>query len=224
MLEVNPIWLGRISFKECWDYQLNLHSQVSRGESPSTLLLLEHDPVLTVGRHGDNSNIYYTPEQLAAAGVVLHRIERGGDVTYHGPGQLVGYPILNLKAHGISVSEYLRKLEESLISLLAEYGLSTRREQGLTGVWHNSAKVAAIGIAVKRWVTFHGFALNVTTDLSHFNLINPCGLSRPVTSLKELTGMQHSCREVAERYLSHFAHAYTASVCGFTEGYEGRKA
>lgn len=200
--------MGRIPYKECWDYQLALHSEIVSGVRPSTILLLEHDPVVTVGRHGDSTNIYFTPEQLANKGVDLHNVERGGDVTYHGPGQLVGYPLLNLKELDISVAEYLRTLEESLISLLAEYGLETHREAGFTGVWHKHAKVAAIGIAVKRWVSFHGFALNVTTNLDYFKLINPCGLSRPVTSIKELTGIEMDCRPVAETYLEHFARAY----------------
>jgi lipoyl(octanoyl) transferase len=205
---IEAYWLGRIPYKDCWDLQLALHSSVIAGRRPSTLLLLEHDPVITVGRHGDNKNIYLTEEQLAASGVSLFHIERGGDATFHGPGQLVGYPILNLKELGIGVSEYLRLLEESLIMLLAEYGIETRREDGYTGVWHEKGKVAAIGIAVKRWATYHGFALNVATDLDYFRLINPCGLSRPVTSIKALTGKDAGCITVAQEYLKHFNAAY----------------
>lgn len=208
MIEVRANWLGRIPYKECWDSQLALHAEIVRGNSPSTILLLEHEPVVTVGRHGESTNIYFTAEQLADKGVDLHYVERGGDVTYHGPGQLVGYPLLNLKELDISVAGYLRTLEESLILLLAGYGLETSREAGFTGVWHKHAKVAAIGIAVKRWVSFHGFALNVSTDLDYFKLINPCGLSRPVTSIKELTGKDMNCRAVAETYLECFARAY----------------
>ncbi len=205
-------------YKECWDYQQEVHACVVAGRTPSTLLLLEHDPVVTVGRHGNSSNIYFTPDQLALKGVALHSIERGGDVTYHGPGQLIGYPILNLKELDIGVADYLRKLEESLISLLSAYGLQTHREDGYTGVWHQNAKVAAIGIAVKRWVTFHGFALNVTTDLDSFNLINPCGLSRPVISIIELTQQGMECRAVAEDYLPHFAAVYEAALPELVEG------
>lgn len=217
MNEVCVKWLGRIPYKECWDYQLAVHADVVSGKSPSTILLLEHEPVVTVGRHGDSTNIYFTQEQLAVKGVDLHYVERGGDVTYHGPGQLVGYPLLNLKELNISVAEYLRALEESLITLLAAYGLQTHREEGFTGVWHEHAKVAAIGIAVKRWVTFHGFALNVATDLDYFKLINPCGLSRPVTSIKELTGAELGCRIVAEAYLEHFERAYGVKAAKLTE-------
>lgn len=218
MIEVCAKWLGRVPYKKCWDYQLALHAEVVSGKSPSTILLLEHEPVVTVGRHGDSTNIYFTPEQLAAKGIDLHYVERGGDVTYHGPGQLVGYPLLNLKEMDISVAEYLRTLEESLISLLAAYGLETHREAGFTGVWHKHAKVTAIGIAVKRWVSFHGFALNVTTDLDYFKLINPCGLSRPVTSIKELTGIEMDCKTVAESYLEHFARSYGVSASELIDG------
>lgn len=205
---VRCYWLGRAGYKQVWDLQLALHSRIIAGNQPPTLLLLEHKPVITVGRHGDTSNVYLSENELSAKGVELHRIERGGDVTYHGPGQLIGYPLLNLKELGLSVADYLRSLEESLIALLIEHGLVASREPGFTGVWHKEGKLAAIGIAVKRWVTFHGFALNVTTDLSYFELINPCGLSRPVTSIQQLTGLSPDCKRMAQEYLKAFKTAF----------------
>lgn len=201
---VKCYWLGRAGYRQVWDLQLALHSRIIAGNQPPTLLLLEHEPVITVGRHGDTANVHSSLDELTARGVAVHRIERGGDVTFHGPGQLIGYPLLNLKAHGLSVAGYLRSLEESLIALLSDYALQTKREPGFTGVWHETGKLAAIGIAVKRWVTFHGFALNVTTDLSYFDLINPCGLSRPVTSIQQLTGLSLDCKQVAQQYLTAF--------------------
>jgi lipoate-protein ligase B len=215
---IQAYWLGRIPYDRCWNLQLALHSAIAASAHPSTLLLLEHDPVITMGRHADSSNVYFTKDQLSAKGVSLFSIERGGDATYHGPGQLVGYPILNLKQLGVNVSDYLRHLEDSLIALLASYGLQTHREEGYTGVWHERGKVAAIGIAVKRWTTFHGFALNVATDLAYFRLINPCGLSRPVTSIRELTAKEPSCRDVAHRYLPYFSSAYNINVLDLIEG------
>jgi lipoate-protein ligase B len=205
-------------YKRCWDLQLALHSAVAAGVHPSTLLLLEHEPVITMGKHGNSSNVYLSEQQLVAKGVSLFSIERGGDATYHGPGQLVGYPILKLKQLSITVSDYLRRLEDSLIALLASYSLQTRREEGYTGVWHDRGKVAAIGIAVKRWTTFHGFALNVTTELEYFDLINPCGLSRPVTSILELTGVELSCLDVARHYLRNFADSYNVGPLELKDG------
>jgi len=216
---VSSYWLGRAGYKQVWDLQLALHSRIIAGNQPPTLLLLEHKPVITVGRHGDTSNVYLSENELAAKGVELHRIERGGDVTFHGPGQLIGYPLLNLKIPGLSVSEYLRRLEESLIVLLSRYSLETKREPGFTGVWHQSGKIASIGIAVKRWITFHGFALNVTTDLSYFKLINPCGLSRPVTSIQQLTGLSPDCRQVAQEYLSAFRKAFGVESSDLISGW-----
>jgi len=212
-------WLGRAGFKRVRDLQLALHTRIVAGNQPSTLLLLEHEPVITVGRHGDTANVYLSEDQLSTKGVALHRIERGGDVTFHGPGQLIGYPLLNLKELSLSVADYLRSLEESLIVLLSEHDLVATRERGFTGVWHAKGKLAAIGIAVKRWVTFHGFALNVTTDLSYFDLINPCGLSRPVTSVQQLTGLSFGCKQVAQEYMKAFKAAFGVEMSELTSGW-----
>jgi len=163
------------------------------------LLLVEHDPpAITLGRGAKAEHVLASAEELAAAGVEVHHVRRGGDVTVHGPGQLVGYPILRLDADGAGVRGYLRDLEEALIRLLGRFGVAGERAPGLTGVWVAREKVAAIGVAVRRWVTYHGFALNVCPDLSLFGRIVPCGIrGRGVTSLSRLLGREVSVGEVA---------------------------
>jgi len=205
---VNAHWLGRIGYRRCHELQLALHERIVRGDWKPTLLLLEHDPVITLGRHAKASNIHLPAHEIQARGVEVCEIERGGDVTYHGPGQLVGYPLLHLKNMGLSVAEYLRRLEDSLVWLLQEIDVTASREKGFTGVWHETGKIAAIGIAVRRWVTYHGFALNVTTDLSYTSLINPCGLSRPVTSVEQVSGVSPTTEAVALAYLGPFTQAF----------------
>ena len=177
-------WRGRERYARTWERQLELHALRRAQQIPDTLVLVEHEPVITLGRHGDPANLLLPKEQLAVRGVDLHRIERGGDITYHGPGQLVGYPILNLRQRGVSVRDLMRGLEEALIKAMARWGIAAGRIEGLTGVWHEQGKLAAIGVAVQGGVSFHGFALNVDPDLSHFQLIVPCGIvGKPVTSM-----------------------------------------
>jgi lipoate-protein ligase B len=162
------------------------------------LVMVEHDPpVITLGRGARAAHITASKERLAAEGVEIHESARGGDVTYHGPGQLVGYPIMRLDLHGRDVHKYLRDLEEVLMRLLARFGLEGTRAEGMTGVWVGKEKVAAIGVAISRWVTWHGFALNVAPNLEHFGLIVPCGIrTRGVTSLARLLGRPISVAEV----------------------------
>jgi len=209
---VRSIWLGLRNYQEVWDLQKALHSSVLNGTAQPTLILVEHPPVITLGKHAKENNLLVGQEELDRRGVALFRIERGGDITFHGPGQLVGYPILDLKAFQMGVSDYVRTLEESLIRLLAGYGIEGFRREGLTGVWTKSGKVAAIGVAVKRWVTFHGFALNVTTDLTYFNLINPCGMNEPVASIESISGKRYDLAQVASDYLRAFGETFRASV------------
>lgn len=191
--------LGRIGYREAYALQESLvEAQVARRERPShpragTLLLLEHPPVITVSRRpGAEKNILASPETLAREGVAVEPTDRGGDITYHGPGQLVAYPILDLNLLNLGLHEYVRLLEEAIIRTCADLGLLTLRDPAATGVWTRDpedpglpyAKVAAIGVRVRRWVSMHGLALNVATDLRHFQFIIPCGLvNRPVTSL-----------------------------------------
>jgi lipoyl(octanoyl) transferase len=179
------------------------------------LLLLQHPHVLTLGVRGDGGRLHILapPDLLASRGVDVFETGRGGDVTYHGPGQLVGYPIINLKPDRCDVHRYVRDLEEVLIRTAADYGIGARRIDGLTGAWVGDEKLAAIGVRIARWVTSHGFALNVTTDLEHFKLIVPCGIAdRGVTSLERLLGHAVDIDEVAGRLVEHFASVFGRAI------------
>jgi lipoyl(octanoyl) transferase len=181
------------------------------GRTGDVLLLVEHPHVLTLGVRGDGgrSHILVTDEALAARGIDVFETGRGGDVTYHGPGQIVGYPIMDLKPDRQDVHRYVRDLEEVLIRTSADYGVSARRVEGLTGVWAGREKLAAIGVRIARWVTSHGFAFNVTTDLEYFSLIVPCGIAdRGVTSLDRLLGRAVDRREVEDRIVSRFCEVF----------------
>lgn len=193
--------LGRMGYRQAWRVQHDVHDAVARGEAAPTVLLVEHAPVITFGRKGGRDHLRVSPESLAERGFELVDIERGGDVTYHGPGQLVGYPILPI---GRRVRDYLRRLEAAVVDLAAEYGVHAEGSPGYAGVWIGDAKLCAIGVAIKRGVSFHGFALNVATDLSHFETIVPCGLEgKTVTSLAALTGRDVTMTEAKERLLPH---------------------
>ena len=175
------------------------------------LLLVEHPHVLTLGVRGDGgrSHILATDDALAARGIEVHETGRGGDITYHGPGQIVGYPIVDLKPDRCDVHRYVRDLEEVLIRTVADYGIQGGRVEGLTGVWVGREKIAAIGVRIARWVTSHGFALNVTTDLECFDLIVPCGIAdRGVTSLSRLLGRDVDRGEVEDRIVGHFCSVF----------------
>lgn len=198
-------WRGRERYSATWEHQLELHALRRVSEGPDRLVLVEHDPVITLGRQGDLANLLLTEDLLQQRGVDFHRVERGGDVTYHGPGQLVGYPIIDLRARGLSVRELMRGLEETVIRTLAEYGINAGRHEGLTGVWMGDSKLAALGVAVKNGISFHGFALNVATDLSYFEMIVPCGITdKRVASISSVTGNKASVDDVRPRLLRHF--------------------
>ncbi len=176
---------------------------------PDTLLLLEHDPVFTLGRNAKPENMLFTADALRARGFEVFETGRGGDVTYHGPGQVVGYPILDLGPDRRDVHRYVRDLEEVMIRTCADYALAAGRVAGLTGVWVGDAKIGAIGVRIARWVTSHGFALNVATDLAPFDLIVPCGIrGRGVTSLTGLLGREVAASEVMDRIAGHFASVF----------------
>ena len=188
--------------------QRSLVGDRQSGRVGDLLILLEHPHVLTLGVRGDGgrSHILAASDNLAARGVEVHETGRGGDITYHGPGQLVGYPIIDLKPDRCDVHRYVRDLEEVLIRTAADYAIEARRLPGLTGVWAGDEKLAAIGVRIARWVTSHGFALNVTTDLEYFRLIVPCGIAdRGVTSLARLLGRTIDVREVEDRIVANFA-------------------
>ncbi len=182
---------------------------VQNGEEVDGLFLLEHDPVLTLGRNAQRENIVATDEALSKLGIEVHECGRGGDVTYHGPGQLVGYPIVNLAPDRKDLGKYVRNLEEAIIRTLAGYGVEGRRFQRLTGVWIGEEKVAAIGVRVSRWVTSHGFALNISSNLDHFRTIVPCGIRNyGVTSLERILDEPPPLEDVAREFAPHFAEIF----------------
>jgi lipoyl(octanoyl) transferase len=199
--------LGRLDYDDAWSMQRDLHARLLGDKAePDRLLLVEHPAVVTLGRRADPANVHFSEEALAERGVQLRRVDRGGDVTYHGPGQLVAYPIVRLVGRDRDVHRYFRRLEQTVIGLADEYGLNAGRVDGLTGVWIDSDKLCAMGVAIKRWVTYHGIALNVTTDLDAFRLITPCGITgRGVTSLQRLLGRAVPMDEVKDRLVRRFA-------------------
>jgi lipoyl(octanoyl) transferase len=178
--------VGRTGYAEAFELQRELVERRKRDEIPDQLLIVEHPHVVTMGRNAHDENVLAAPELLARAGIGFHRTDRGGDVTYHGPGQIVGYPIVDLRKWKRDVVAYVRAIEQVLIDALAEFGIPSRRVAGATGVWTDAGKIAAIGVHISRWVTSHGFALNVDTDLTYFRYIVPCGLTKPVTSMRAL--------------------------------------
>ena len=197
-----------VHYREALALQRELVEERRAGRAPDLLLLLEHQPVITLGVRGDGgrSHIVASDERLAALGVDVSETGRGGDVTYHGPGQIVGYPILDLRPDRCDVHRYVRDVEEVMIRTCADHGIEARRINGLTGAWVGDRKIGAIGVRVSRWITSHGFAFNVTTDLGFFDLIVPCGIAdRGVTSLERLLGRQPRLDQVEDALARHFA-------------------
>jgi len=199
--------LGAMRWGAAYALQAELVGQRQRGEIGDQLLLVEHPHVVTMGRNGQSAHLLASAEVLAATGIEYHETNRGGDVTYHGPGQLGGYPIVQLNEWKRDVHAYVRALEEVIIRVLADFGLAGERVAGATGVWTRGAKICAIGVHLSRWVSSHGFALNVTTDLQYFQYIVPCGLTKPVTSLRKL-GVAVSMDEVKAAVRRRFAEVY----------------
>ena len=198
--------LGRVPYARGLELQERLVADRQAGRIPDQLLLLEHDPVFTLGRNARSENVLFPAEALRERGFEVFETGRGGDVTYHGPGQLVGYPILDLSPDRRDVHRYVRDLEEVMIRTCADYGLEASRLEGLTGTWLGDEKIGAIGVRIARWVTSHGFAFNVGTDLSAFDLIVPCGIrERGVTSLERRLGHPVPLDEVMDRLAAHFA-------------------
>jgi lipoyl(octanoyl) transferase len=200
--------LGLVDYQAGLDLQKDLVEKRKQGLISDQLLLLEHPHVITLGarNHNASSNVLETPDALARKGVALFETGRGGDVTYHGPGQLIGYPILELPADRRDVHRYVRDLEEVLIQAVSDFGIAASRIPGLTGIWVGDSKLAAIGVRISRWVTSHGFALNVSTDLSNFGLIVPCGIAdKGVISMERLLGRPVPMTEVADAVVRRFA-------------------
>lgn len=207
--------LGSMPYAEALALQRTLVEERKAGRIDDLLLLVEHPDVLTVGVRGDGgrSHVLATDSALAARNIEIFETGRGGDVTYHGPGQVVGYPILDLNPDRRDVHRYVRDLEEVLIRVAADYGVGAGRVEGLTGVWVGRDKLAAIGVRIARWITSHGFALNVTTDLSGFDLIVPCGITdRGVTSLQRLLGRSVDREEVEGRIIGHLCRVFDRVV------------
>ena len=200
--------LGLVDYDSALTIQKPTELAVKTGAQPDTLLLLEHPHTLTVGRRGDASAILLDQERLKQRNVTLFETNRGGKVTYHGLGQVVGYPIVNLSPDREDVHRYVRDLEEVLIRTMSDFGIDAFRIQGLTGVHTRRGKVAAIGVHIARWVTTHGFALNVNTDLSYFNLIIACD-GEAVTSMEELLGRETELSEVEDRIVDHFTEVFS---------------
>jgi lipoyl(octanoyl) transferase len=205
-MKLNIVKLGLIEYQTALDLQLKILKLVQQEAIGDVLLLLEHPPVLTIGINGKENNILINEDTLGVMGVSVIHSNRGGDVTYHGPGQVVAYPIMNLNHFAKDVKDYVRRLEETSIRLLQEeYGLNADRKLGFPGVWVGNDKITAIGCAVKRWVTMHGFAFNVNTNLEHFKWINPCGFTdKGVTTLEKLLGESQNMDRVEELIIEHF--------------------
>ena len=206
-------FLGRVPYLDAWELQRRLHGRVARAQVPDQLLLLEHPLVYTLGRRGKESDVTATPERLTELGAEVHRVDRGGQATYHGPGQLVGYPIINLRRWGGGPLRYVQALERVLIATLAELGIDAQSEDRPVGVWVGDAKIAAIGVRISQGVAMHGFALNVCPDLSYFGHIVPCGVpDGGVTSICKLLSKNVEVEEVAHVLVRHFGLALGLSM------------
>lgn len=227
--------LGRIGYAEAWELQKAVQARLIAAKRqqplealPHALLLVEHPPVYTLGKSGNAAHLLLSEEALAARGATFHHVDRGGDVTFHGPGQLVAYPLLDMDRFFTDIHLYLRRLEAAVVRLCADYGLATRRVEGRTGVWIGpdargpERKLCAMGVRLSRWVTMHGLALNLNTDLSFFDHIVPCGIrNRGVTSLAKELGRPVDEAEARARFLHYFAEGFGADVA-LREGAEAR--
>jgi lipoate-protein ligase B len=204
------IWeLGRIDYAKALELQRQFHSQRLLEEIPDVLLLLEHPPTITIGKSGTVDNVLVAKEQLEKEGVSLFFIDRGGDATYHGPGQIVGYPIMDLRARGKDIHKFVHDIEEVLIRTVEDFGIEAERDETHPGVWVDNQELAAIGLAVRRWVSMHGFAINVNTKLEHFALINPCGFTdRQATSMATILGENLPLKAVKERLMVRFSEIF----------------
>ena len=200
--------LGLVDFKQALELQKKLFEQIKTGSLGSALVFCRHLPVITLGRRSSASNILAGSETLERSGIPVYPVDRGGDVTYHGPGQLVVYPVLHLSVFKKDIHFYLRKLEETVIGLLRELGVNAGAREGFTGVWVGGAKIASIGICVRNWISYHGLALNVERgDLDNFSLIRPCGMDIEMTSLETLLGQKIDFGEIQRKFTRRFEYA-----------------
>jgi len=205
--------LGPIYYGEAYRIQKRLWTQKAQGQAADTLLVLEHPPTFTIGKFGKLENVLASRTKLAREAISLFFTDRGGDVTYHGPGQLVAYPIIDLRNRKKDVRQCVRDLEEVVIRTLSDFSIEAHRDGGHAGVWVNGEEIAAIGLSIKRWITMHGIALNVNPDLEHFSLINPCGFSdRKATSMAELLSEDVPMGEVVTRLIAHFSDVFNVRI------------
>lgn len=227
-MSIRYINLGLKDYKETWDYQEKLLDEVVAAkqankngadiEMPGYLILCEHPHVYTLGKSGDENNLLIRPDFLKSIDATYYRINRGGDITYHGPGQLVGYPIIDLESFKLGVKDYVHLLEEAIIKTLSEYGISSTRFEGATGVWLDTGtpkarKICAIGVRISRYVSMHGYALNVNTDLNYFSYINPCGFQdKGVTSMQKELGKPVEMEDVKEAFNLQFAKTFGTEI------------
>jgi len=212
--QCNLVHLGRIGYEDALELQEKIAEARRGNRIQDTLLLLEHPHVITIGRSGNSRNILASREILEEKGIQVFTVDRGGDVTYHGPGQLIGYPIINLANHDKDLHSYVHKIEQSIVELLKrEYSIETEIVQGYTGVWYGAEKIAAIGIAVRSWITTHGFALNVDPDMNYFAMIHPCGIrDKGVTSLSKILNRKVTVDEVAKKYPRYFGEIFSVEM------------
>ena len=213
MQQVLLIQRDKTDYREMWNLQKQLHNSVVADKTKHYLILTEHKPVITIGKSGSQSNLLVNSGILSKQGIEVIENDRGGDITFHGPGQIVGYPILNLAYFKKDIHWYLRTLEELIINTLAQFGLKAQRNKGLTGVWIDNRKICAIGIKTSRWVTMHGFALNVNTNLDYFNLIIPCGITdKGVTSISHELGNTIEQNSVINILISQFQDIFQVNI------------
>ena len=213
MNQLSILNLHRTDYKQTWGLQKKIFSLVEEKATGDVLVLNEHNHVYTIGKNGDDNHLLASEEELKINGVDVFHIDRGGDITYHGPGQLVGYPILNLENYYCDIHRYLRDLEEVLILTLQDFGIIGTRNNDFTGVWVGENKIAAIGVKVSKWITMHGFAFNVNTDLSYFDRIIPCGIfHKGVTSLEKLLGKKIAMSEVEESVIRNFEKVFSVQA------------
>ena len=209
MMKLNLLTLGKRDYYEMLELQEKLFKKRQDNEIEDTIILVEHNPVLTLGRSADRHNIIASDEKLESEGIDVVKIGRGGDVTYHGPGQIVGYPIINIRDKKMGVKDFVYNIEETIIDVCSKYGLDSYRDDINNGVWIDNKKVTAVGFKVKKWVTMHGFAFNVNTDLEHFKYIVPCGIEgREATSLEAELGKKMDIEKVKEEVLKSFCKVF----------------
>jgi len=205
--------LGRKDYKEVWDLQKKIHERRVEEKIPDTMILVEHNPVITMGKAGKQSNLLWPLDLLKERGVQYYEIERGGDVTYHGPGQLIGYPIFNVRDGFAGIKPFINAIEKAIIAMLADFSITGMKKEKMIGVWTEKGKICSIGIAVRRWISFHGFALNVNTDLGYFDLIVPCGLKNvAMTSMEQILDKAVPLDGVRKSLIANFGKIFNQNI------------